>query len=72
MCKLVECQVMRPNGQLSAAPLAASEGWRTAAGGSCQAMRVRPTRAAPGAWGKCDDLEVAGCRDARRPERFAG
>jgi len=47
-------------------------GWRTQAGGICQAMRVRPTCRSPGALGRQKPLKVAGCRDASRPARFAG
>jgi len=50
----------------------ASEGWRTTARGSCQAMRVRPTCGAPGVMGCQKPLKVAGGRVASRPERFAG
>jgi len=50
----------------------ASEAWRTAKRGSCQAMRVRPTCGSRGAVGWYDRLKVAHSRDANRPERFAG
>jgi len=50
----------------------ASEGWRTQARGSCQAMRVRPTRGARGVVSWRNSLKVAHCRAANRPERFAG
>ena len=49
-----------------------SEGWRTMAGGGCQAMRVRPTPGAQEALGGREWLKVAGCLVANRPERFAG
>jgi len=50
----------------------ACEGWRTAAGGRYQAMRVRPTPGAPGVLGRQKRLGVAHCWDRQRPERFAG
>ena len=50
----------------------ARRSWRTAAGGSCQAMRVRPTPGSPGTLGCMTRLKVGGCRAASRPERIAG
>jgi len=47
-------------------------GWRTTAGGSCQAMRVRPPRETRGALGWRERLKVAHCRVVSRPARFAG
>jgi len=44
----------------------ASEAWRTQARGSCQAMRVRPTREAPRVSGREKCLKVAGSWVASR------
>ena|GEM_PF-4931783 len=50
----------------------AGEAWRTWGRGSCQAMRVRPTAKVRGTLDLRKRLEVARCRIANRPERFAG
>jgi len=60
-------EVCRPNAGRQLRRWRASEAWRTAARGSCQAMRVRPTYEAQGALGCRGRLKVAGCRVASRP-----
>ena len=45
----------------------ASEGWRTPAGGGCQAMRVWPTVGAPGMLGCQNPLKVVDGRAVNRP-----
>jgi len=58
---------MQPNAGRQLRRWRASEAWRTAARGRCQAMRVRPTAGAPREAGRENRLKVGGWRAASRP-----